>query len=345
MNRVFISYRSADGKKDAGRLAHDLNRALGADAVFFDKQDLRGGSAWRDAIGAALHARPVVLLVVTPRLLEDRTPDGARRIDAPDDPVRGELMAAHAAGARVVPLLTEGVAMPPAADWPAALAFLADTHALKLRTEDWDTDWARLMDDLAAHGIRPPTRPSTRPRERSLRPASPRPASPSPGHARWGAVIGAVTLALGLALALTMALTTGWTGSAGQGGSASATVAGEWIDDSLPGRPVRVVIEREGDEFTLRSEPVPLEDLPDWAAYAERQRAQGMTIETLRYTARGPWRADAVHGPMTVVGGGGAGPLDTGALSLTLQDGGRTLAGTLWSNGDQDAEAVTLRRP
>ncbi len=39
MNRIFISYRSSDGKKDADRLCADLSRLLGDEQVFFDKQD------------------------------------------------------------------------------------------------------------------------------------------------------------------------------------------------------------------------------------------------------------------------------------------------------------------
>ena len=65
MNRIFISYRSSDGKKDADRLCADLSRLYGADQIFFDKQDLRGGHSWRSAITAALGTRPVVLLLVT----------------------------------------------------------------------------------------------------------------------------------------------------------------------------------------------------------------------------------------------------------------------------------------
>ena len=38
MNRIFISYRASDGKKDADRLCADLSRLYGADQVFFDKQ-------------------------------------------------------------------------------------------------------------------------------------------------------------------------------------------------------------------------------------------------------------------------------------------------------------------
>ena len=109
MNRIFISYRSSDGKKDADRLCADLSRLYGADQVFFDKQDLRGGHSWRSAIMAALGTRPVVLLLVTPELLGMVHPEGGRRIDRDDDPIRGEVLTAQAHGATIVPLLTEGM--------------------------------------------------------------------------------------------------------------------------------------------------------------------------------------------------------------------------------------------
>ena len=65
MNRIFISYRSSDGKKDAARLAADLNERFGEQLVFYDKQDLLGGTSWRDAINNTLGSQPVVLVLVT----------------------------------------------------------------------------------------------------------------------------------------------------------------------------------------------------------------------------------------------------------------------------------------
>ncbi|MCU0925785.1 MAG: toll/interleukin-1 receptor domain-containing protein [Hydrogenophaga sp.] len=153
MNRIFISYRSSDGKKDADRLCADLSRLLGEEQVFFDKQDLQGGSSWSDAIQAALDARPVVLLLITPDLLGMAHPDGGRRIDRDDDPIRNELLAARQAHATVIPLLTEGMQMPPVASVPEPLRFITESHALKLRTDDWPADLQRVVEDLGAHGI------------------------------------------------------------------------------------------------------------------------------------------------------------------------------------------------
>lgn len=153
MNRIFISYRTSDAKKDANRLAVDLERIFGDEQVFFDKHDLRGGAAWRDSIGQALGQRPVVLVVMTPDLIGAAHPEGARRIDRDDDPIRGELVAAQSHGALVVPLLTEGMTMPGRALLPPDLHFLAEAHALKLRTDDWAHDLGKLVADLKRQGI------------------------------------------------------------------------------------------------------------------------------------------------------------------------------------------------
>lgn len=155
MNRIFVSYRTSDAKKDAHRLAVDLERVFGDDQVFFDKHDLQGGASWRDAIGQALGGRPVVLLVMTPELFGAVHPEGGLRIERDDDPIRGEILAAKQHGALVVPLLTEGMVMPARAALPAPLHFLTEAHALKLRTDDWAHDLERLVGDLVRHGVQP----------------------------------------------------------------------------------------------------------------------------------------------------------------------------------------------
>jgi hypothetical protein len=155
MNRIFISYRTSDAKKDAHRLAVDLERVFGDEQVFFDKHDLRGGAAWRDSIGAALGERPIVLVLMTPELVGAAHPEGGRRIDRDDDPIRGELVEANRHGALVVPLLTEGMTMPGRSVLPAELHFMAEAHALKLRTDDWAHDLVRLIADLTRQGVEP----------------------------------------------------------------------------------------------------------------------------------------------------------------------------------------------
>jgi hypothetical protein len=153
MNRIFISYRSSDGFKDATRLAVDLNRVFGKDQVFLDKQDLRGGSSWRDEIMAALGTKPVVLALITPDYF-GAVQGESRRIDRADDPVCEELLAAFEANAQIIPLLSEGVKMPAAASLPPRVQAITSHHALRLRSEDWNNDLIRLVDDLVAGGVK-----------------------------------------------------------------------------------------------------------------------------------------------------------------------------------------------
>lgn len=70
--RIFISYRTSDGVDKATALARDLSAAFGAEQVFLDKEDLAAGAPWREAIGATMSGKPVLLLLVTPQLLGPR---------------------------------------------------------------------------------------------------------------------------------------------------------------------------------------------------------------------------------------------------------------------------------
>ena len=155
MNRIFISYRSSDGKKDANRLAEDLNTVFGDDQVFFDKHDLRGGSSWREAIFEAIGNRPVVLVILSPDYFGAHHANGRARLDDADDPVRQELGAAIESGATLLPLLGEGVTMPAADDLPPELRAIKEKHALKLRTDDWRHDLLRVIEDLVRAGVKP----------------------------------------------------------------------------------------------------------------------------------------------------------------------------------------------
>jgi TIR domain len=140
--RIFISYRTSDGADKATALARDLNEVFGADQVFLDKEDLAAGAPWREAIGATMNGKPVLLLVVTPQLLGER-------LHAADDPVRREVRAALEVGAHLIPLLADGVdALPAAHEWPAEMHGLSERTWRRLRAYDWRADVERLVADL-----------------------------------------------------------------------------------------------------------------------------------------------------------------------------------------------------
>lgn len=342
MNRIFISYRASDGKKDADRLCADLSRLYGADQVFFDKQDLRGGLSWRSAIMATLGTQPVVLLLVTPDLLGMQHPEGGRRIDHEDDPIRGELLTAQGHGALIVPLLTEGMAMPAAAELPLPLRFLRESHALKLRTEDWSTDLDRLVTDLREHGIAPlkANEHDTRPPRRTL-------AQRVQRGLTWVGGIFVALVVLGLLLPEDEETDAGVDATV----PAKATdVSGIWWSIDGSNRPLRVQLAVSGQAVQLQTDPFPVDWYPEWQAYALSVLPQGLVVRDVRYVGQGMLTdvmgLPRIEMPFQAYTGDGRGPLTTGSVLLQARADGKELTGELWSNGEQASTPLRLvRRP
>ncbi len=341
MNRIFISYRASDGKKDADRLCADLSRLYGADQVFFDKQDLRGGLSWRSAIMAALGTQPVVLLLITPDLLGMQHPEGGRRIDHEDDPIRGELLTAQANGALIVPLLTEGMAMPAAAELPAALRFLRESHALKLRTEDWSTDLDRLVTDLREHGIAPlkSNEPETRPPRRTMVQRVQR-------GLTW---VGGIFVAL-VVLGLLLPEDEDSDDAATTVPAKVTDVSGIWWSIDAANRPLRVQLAVNGQAVQLQTDPFPVDWYPAWQAYALSVLPQGLVVRDVRYVGQGMLTdvmgLPRIEMPFQAYTGDGRGPLTTGSVLLQARADGKELTGELWSNGEQASTPLRLvRRP
>ena len=368
MNRIFISYRSSDGKKDAARLAGDLNQRFGDDQVFYDKHDLVGGRSWREAINATLGTQPVVLVLVTPDLFGATHPDGGRRIDRTDDPIRNELLEARQNGAVVVPLLTEGMTMPASQTVPEALRFFTEAHAQRLRTDDWSGDLQRIVADLQAHGIHPP----------EPDPAPLLPDRVAPDLARQGVqsvvhriqrglmYLGGVMvalLAIGFLLpgdpetppaeprtgtpqpvaATTVPPTAAEPLSTAQ---ASDDISGVWWSVDAAGHRTRVQITLYGSDAVLQTDAIPVAWYPEWQAYAQRLAAQGMVFDHIQYGGSGQWAQGRLQVPVNVHSTAGHGPLDTGNVTLGLSADGRELSGQLWSHGEQSHTPLRLvRRP
>ena len=338
MNRIFISYRASDGKKDADRLCADLSRLYGAHQVFFDKQDLRGGLSWRSAIVDTLGTQPVVLLLITPDLLGMKHPEGGRRIDHEDDPIRGELLTAQKHGAIIVPLLTEGVPMPSAAELPQALRFLRESHALKLRTEDWNNDLERLVADLREHGIAPAQTPGPvpDPPRRTL-------AQRAQRGLTWVGGAFVALLVLGLLLP--------------EEEDAEPTsvvqaqmqdVSGIWWSIDGANRPLRVHLAVNGSAVQLQTDPFPVDWYPAWQGYAQSVLAQGLVVRDVRYVGQGMLTdvmgLPRIELPYQAYTGDGRGPLTSGSVVLQARADGKELTGELWSNGEQAATPLRLVR-
>jgi tetratricopeptide (TPR) repeat protein len=156
---IFISYRKADTQAVVDHLADRLKNVFGANGVFKDDHDLRGGEHWPDRLRQEVLAREVLLAVIGPGWLTALDEDGRRRLDDPDDWVRQEISTALERRKRVVVLLVDAAKMPTKRGLPAncPLQDLPDHQALPLRTGlDAETDLARLIEEL-----RPALRPMT----------------------------------------------------------------------------------------------------------------------------------------------------------------------------------------
>ena len=143
MASIFISYRREDAGGHAGRLCDRLNARLGADRVFMDVEDVRAGQDFVRAIDETVAACACVLAVIGPRWLEEMR----RRRDGTDY-VRREISSALRSGTTVIPVLVAGAKMPAGSDLPPDLAELSRRNAIELRDDRFDSDVARLLEEM-----------------------------------------------------------------------------------------------------------------------------------------------------------------------------------------------------
>lgn len=355
--RVFISYRTSDGVDKATALARELNAVFGEAQVFLDKEDLPAGQLWREAIGATLGGKPVLLLLVTPHTF------AAERIAHTDDPVRREVGAALEVGAHVIPLLADGVEkLPDATALPPPLDTLSERTWRRLRAYDWRDDIERLVADLQALGITPlarERRDDVGPRRRVL---------------EVGGAFGIGTLT---GAALTWWLGAGRVAPAGGGVTASEPVpnpeaaapsvaagpaqpfTGTWVltaapparSDGMRLDSVTVHISQMAETVKFYSAPINVVNDPAWAEYAARWKARaGFNLETLILRGEGQTRLE--HGQSPAFGaavrfdmpGVGGDPIESGRLTVEADAARITLAGLLWLNGEQAQRNVQLMR-
>lgn len=325
--RIFISYRSSDGKDKATALARDLGAVFGDAQVFLDKDDLRGGSRWRDEVQQLLDQRPVLLLLMTPQLLAATDAAGRLRIANPDDPVRRELADALEANAQIVPLLCDGFdAPPPASGLPPPFDQIGERTWRKLRAYDWQGDVQRLVDDLRALGV---------PALAGQQPVAAAGARPRRAWLGWAL---AGVAAVGVA---------GWFT---QRGSALQAVSGEWAATVIGQPTMSFVFRQDGDKLILTSKPVPVADRADWAEYRSFWRERtGAELTHLVYRGEGALRTDpgvlrAIDIALTLVSAPGDISVDSGNLSASLDTEGAVMNGKLWLNSAQADRPVVLRR-
>lgn len=159
---VFISYRRGDSAGHTGRLYDGLSAALGDAAVFMDIDAIDPGVDFAQRIRQALTICRVALVVIGPRWISAAAPDGARRLDDPEDYLRVEIAAAlRRDDVVVVPVLVAGADMPTREQLPEPLQPLALRHAFELSDSRWVSDVGHLV-DVVRRAVQRPDRPPSR---------------------------------------------------------------------------------------------------------------------------------------------------------------------------------------
>ncbi len=152
MPKVFISYRRADSRKDAGRIYDRLVEAFGRANIFKDVDNIPYGRDFRGVLSEAVNQCDVMLAVIGHQWLDIADEQGNRRLDNPADFVRIEIQSGLQRGdARclVIPVLVDGAAMPNADKLPLELRELAFKNAITVRDDpDFHRDMERLVRQL-----------------------------------------------------------------------------------------------------------------------------------------------------------------------------------------------------
>jgi hypothetical protein len=128
LSKIFVSYRRSDSQALAGRIADRLIAHFGQQSVFMDVDDIPFGIDFRDHIQSVLSHASVVLAVIGPDWL-GIGPDGGRRIDDEDDPVRVEIETALKQNIRLIPVLINNTGMPQPSALPNSMRTVAFINA------------------------------------------------------------------------------------------------------------------------------------------------------------------------------------------------------------------------
>lgn len=144
MPTIILSYRREDTAWIAGRVHDRLKSHFGEDNVFMDIDSIPFGLDFREHIHESLDKCDILLAIVGPRWAT--ADDGGKtRLSDETDWVRIEIEAALAKKIPVIPVLIDGVSLPPPAELPEGLRNLAFRQAAPV---DSGRDFHPHMDRL-----------------------------------------------------------------------------------------------------------------------------------------------------------------------------------------------------
>jgi hypothetical protein len=149
---VFISYRRSQTQHITDRIYDRLAAELGRESVYKDVTAIPLGRDFREEIRHAVGRCDALLVVLGPEWVSAAGPDGAPRLQDPNDYVRTEIEAALERDVPVIPLLVDGATVPRAGLLPQSIQSLAYRNGMPVRPDpDFDNDVGRLLGALRGH--------------------------------------------------------------------------------------------------------------------------------------------------------------------------------------------------
>ena len=149
MPKIFISYRRADSRKDAGRIHDRLVQAFGVENVFMDvnNDNIPIGKDFRGILRESVANCDVLLALIGKSWLNIMDEQGARRLDNPNDFVRIEIESAlRRDSCLVIPVTVDGTFPPASKDLPDTLRELAFKNASNVRDDpDFHPDVDKII--------------------------------------------------------------------------------------------------------------------------------------------------------------------------------------------------------
>jgi hypothetical protein len=133
--KLFISYRQEISRESAGSLYKRLSHEYGKTNIFFDQEPNGDENDWRERMQKEVLRCDVFLCIIEGEWLS-LTRNEIRRLEQPLDPVRREVEAALEEEKAVIPILVNGVAMPPEAELPKGIQWLAYRVGLPYSTRE-----------------------------------------------------------------------------------------------------------------------------------------------------------------------------------------------------------------
>lgn len=347
MKRLFISYRGTDGRKVADRLVQELTLRFGTDQLAHHPRAPWDEHSWHDELLGALGHQPKVLVVVTADLFGARSASGQVCMEDPDDPVRRELESALLTRATLIPLLTDQVLMPDAAQLPLSLRPFTECQPLHLHSSHWSEDLERLCAELQSMGL---TRPlGSDPHRRSGLRAAP----------LAGLVLASFSL-LGVLMFLSRNVDPGAAPTAEQvlaqhdvpldnalapTAAGQAALSGDWVATLDDGSKLPFTVKQTGQQVSMSTPRLVIATDP----LAQRIAAWALPrpddqITDLRLHAEGTLNGSALELFLTLETGDGRVVIDKGDLELLISEDQQGMRGGMYFSKTSPS-AIALQRP